>query len=106
MAYYRLYQLRGPKNRVETFHEFDADDDLKAIARGETYRRFNSMELWSGHRKVRRWEGVHDCETLYENQPSLPNARRSPRDLDERWDARGENSHVGVFPDSETSRTV
>ena len=21
MAYYRLYQLRGPKNRVETFHE-------------------------------------------------------------------------------------
>jgi len=78
----------------------------EAIARGETYRRSNSMELWSGHRKVRRWEGVHDCETLYENQPSLPNARRSPRDLDERWDARGENPHVGVFPDSETSRTV
>lgn len=63
MAYYRLYQLRGPKNEVETFHEFDADDDLKAIARGETFRRFNPMELWSGHRKVRRWEGVHARES-------------------------------------------
>ena len=58
MAYYRLYQLHGPRNEVESFEEFDAGDDAEAIARGETFRRLNPMELWSGHRKVRRWEGV------------------------------------------------
>ena len=27
MVYYRLYQLHGPRNEVESFHEFDAEDD-------------------------------------------------------------------------------
>ena len=58
MAYYRLYQLHGPRNEVESFEEFDAVDDAEAIVLGETYRRLNPMELWSGHRKVRRWEGI------------------------------------------------
>ena len=58
MAYYRLYQLHGPRNEVESFEEFDATDDAEAIAQGEAYRRLNPMELWSGHRKVRRWERV------------------------------------------------
>jgi hypothetical protein len=58
MAYYRLYHLRGPKNEVETFREFDAEDDEIAIAEGEQWRDLNPMELWSGHRKVRRWESI------------------------------------------------
>jgi hypothetical protein len=58
MAYYRLYQLHGPKNAVESFREFEADDDLIAVDLCETWRGPNSMELWSGHRKVRRWEGL------------------------------------------------
>ena len=58
MAYYRLYHLRGPRNEVETFREFDAEDDANAIAQGEAWRDLNPMELWSGHRKVRRWEGI------------------------------------------------
>jgi len=58
MAYYRLYQLHGARNEVGSFEEFDADDDAEAIARGETYRRLNPMELWSGHRKVRRWDAI------------------------------------------------
>jgi len=58
MAYYRLYQLHGPRNEVASFEEFDANDDDEAIARGETYRSVNAMELWSGHRKVRRWDAM------------------------------------------------
>jgi hypothetical protein len=60
MAYYRLYHLRGAKNEVESFREFNAEDDSSAIALGETWRSLNPMELWSGHRKVRRWEGISD----------------------------------------------
>ena len=58
MVYYRLYQLCGPRNAVESFHEFHAEDDSGAIAMSETMRRLNPMELWTGHRKVRRWDGV------------------------------------------------
>jgi len=58
MAFYRLYHLHGERSEVESFEEFDARDDSEAIARGETYRGMNPMELWSGHRKVRRWEGI------------------------------------------------
>ena len=58
MVYYRLYQLRGAKNEVESFHEFHAADDAEAIAVGETLLRVNPMELWAGDRKVRRWEGI------------------------------------------------
>lgn len=58
MAYYRMYQLHGPKNEVESFYEFEADDDERAIALAERRRGLNSMELWSGHRKVHRWEAV------------------------------------------------
>ena len=59
MAFYRIYQLRGPRNEVESFHEFDAEDDAEAIAVAETMRHENAMELWSDHRKVRRWESLN-----------------------------------------------
>jgi len=58
MVYYRLYHLRGSRNEVETFREFEAETDDDAIALGETWSGPNPMELWSGHRKVRRWEGL------------------------------------------------
>jgi len=56
MAFYRIYQLRGPHNEVASFHEFDAEDDNAAIAVADAMRRQNAMELWSDHRKVQRWE--------------------------------------------------
>ena len=59
MVFYRIYQLRGAHNEVESFHEFDAEDDDAAIAIAETMRGQNAMELWSDHRKVRRWESLH-----------------------------------------------
>jgi hypothetical protein len=38
MAYYRLYHPGGPRNEVETFREFDAEDDASAIAQAEAWR--------------------------------------------------------------------
>ena len=58
MAYYRLYHLHGPNYEVESFHEFDAENDDAAIAMGETWRAINPMELWQGHRKVHWWDGL------------------------------------------------
>jgi hypothetical protein len=58
MAYYRLYHLRGVKNEVQSFEEFDAKDDAGAIAQGDALHDGFAMELWSGHRKVHRWETV------------------------------------------------
>ncbi len=58
MVYYRLYQLRGPRNEVESFEEFHADGDPAAIVLAESHRSLNPMELWSGHRKVRRWDQI------------------------------------------------
>jgi hypothetical protein len=50
--------LRGLKNHVESFQEFHADGDAMAIAFALGLRQLNPMELWSGHRKVRRWEAL------------------------------------------------
>jgi hypothetical protein len=58
MVYYRLYHLRGPTSEVESFHEFEADDDGDAIDQCEGRRGVNPMELWSGHRKVKRWDSL------------------------------------------------
>jgi hypothetical protein len=51
-----MYQLHGPRNNVRSFREFEADEDATAIAECENWRDSNAMELWSGRRKVRRWE--------------------------------------------------
>jgi hypothetical protein len=58
MVAYRLYRLHGPRNEVESFEEFEVADDAGAIAKGLTLRGVNAMELWSGHRKVYRWEAL------------------------------------------------
>ena len=58
MVYYRLYHLRGSKFEVESFDEFEAEDDRKAIVEADARRGVKPMELWSGHRKVMRWDGL------------------------------------------------
>jgi len=70
MVYYRLYQLHGPRNEVQSFHEFEAPNDVTAIELGEERRGPNPMELWSGHRKVRRWEGISTFPRETEPQSS------------------------------------
>lgn len=55
MAYYRLYFFGGG-NRIEQFREFEMRDDLAAIRQAAQWRGTAPMELWSGARKVRRWD--------------------------------------------------
>ena len=71
MVYYRLYQLHGPRNEVQSFDEFHAEDDEAAIAVAEASRGANPMELWQSHRKVRRWAVIAQPATEY-----LPTDRR------------------------------
>ena len=57
MAYYRLYFLDGV-GHIAQFHEFEADDDRAAVALADSWRGIGAMELWSGRRKVRRWDSL------------------------------------------------
>ena len=72
MAGYRLYHLHGPRNEVESFYEFEAPNDAAAIAVAEQRLGINPIELWQGHQKVRRWEGLSTVPP----QP-LPQSRSS-----------------------------
>lgn len=58
MAYYRLYFLDGPTNRIHEFREFECEDDLAALGQAATWRSISPMELWCGGRKVRGWDGI------------------------------------------------
>ena len=77
VAFYRLYQLRGPKNEVEFFQEYEADDDAAAIAAAERWRSLDAMELWSNHRKIHRWEAVDATGQEEARAEPLPNSRAS-----------------------------
>ena len=74
MVYFRLYQLHGPRNEVESFHEFEAADDAAAINLSEERRGVNPMELWQGHRKVKRWEGISSVPHQVMSEPQSSNS--------------------------------
>lgn len=58
MMYYRLYYFGGPNGRIDHFREFEALHDAAAITQSGEWRSVSSMELWSGRRKVMRWDGT------------------------------------------------
>jgi len=58
MTYYRLYFFTGPSGRIDQFREFEMPDDLAAIRQAALWRGTAPMELWSGARKVRRWDEI------------------------------------------------
>lgn len=58
MGYYRLYFLDGHSGRIHEFREFEAANDLAALAEAAAWRSISPMELWCGPRKVRRWDGI------------------------------------------------
>lgn len=55
MTYYRLYIFDG-SGHIARFHEFEAASDVAALASARERRSTTAMELWSGNRKVRRWD--------------------------------------------------
>lgn len=56
MPYYRLYFLGSASGGISEVREFEAEADEAAIAVSEQMMRPSAMELWSGERKVHRWE--------------------------------------------------
>ena len=58
MAYYRLYFFDRFSGHIDHFREFEAADDAAAVAQAADWRELDAMELWSGRRKVKRWESL------------------------------------------------
>lgn len=56
MPEFRIFYLDASSDRITASHDFSADDDLDAIQRAGEFRTFAPMELWSGDRKIKRWE--------------------------------------------------
>lgn len=56
LAQYRLYFLRSGDAHISHAHEFEAENDERAIHIAESWREGRRTELWSGARKVREWD--------------------------------------------------
>jgi len=56
MAYYRLYFFDRFSGHIDHLREFEAPGDASAVAQSAGWRELEAMELWRGHRKVKRWE--------------------------------------------------
>ena len=52
---YRLYFLRG-EGHIDRSHEFEAEDDERAIRIAEGWREGRRAELWRGAEKVTSWD--------------------------------------------------
>ena len=57
---YRLYFLEGLESLISYSHEFEAEDDERAIKISEAWREGRRAELWCGARKVKTWEHTRD----------------------------------------------
>lgn len=58
MQYYRLYFMHRRSGHIDHFREFEAEDDLHAIAIAEGWREDARMELWNRERRLRQWDEV------------------------------------------------
>ena len=57
MAYYRLYSLNPHSGHIDWADEFEAADDVAAVARVRDAERKVPVELWQEGRKILRLEG-------------------------------------------------
>ena len=57
---YRLYFLEGHDALISYSHEFEAEDDERAIRISEAWREGRRAELWTGSNKVKSWDHTHD----------------------------------------------
>ncbi len=71
MGYYRLYFFRLETGHIREVREFEAPHDFAAIYEAAKWRSNESMELWSGDRKVTRWAAA-DAISAVECRPPSP----------------------------------
>jgi len=67
MPFYRLYFLNRLTGHIDRAEDFDAADDVQAVALVRDIERETAVELWQERRKVLRLEGPSDV-----SQPSAP----------------------------------
>jgi hypothetical protein len=53
---YRLYFLQSVERLISYSHEFEAEDDERAIRIAEGWREGRRAELWEGARKLKSWD--------------------------------------------------
>ncbi len=53
--HYRLYYMSPQTGHIERYDEFEAPDDGQATRMAEAQLGKQPLELWSGHRKLRRY---------------------------------------------------
>ena len=53
---YRLYFLESVDHLISHSHEFEAEDDDRAVRISEAWREGRGAELWCGSRKVKHWD--------------------------------------------------
>lgn len=56
MPYYRLYFMDRYSGHIDHVREFEADDDVGALAVAEGWREGRPMELWHLNRKLKHWD--------------------------------------------------
>lgn len=55
LGQYRLYFLESVERLISYSHEFEAENDERAVQISEGWREGRSAELWTGARKVKAW---------------------------------------------------
>jgi len=55
LTQYRLYFLQSVDHLISHSHEFEAEDDDRAMHTAEAWREGRRAELWAGARKVKAW---------------------------------------------------
>ena len=56
MPEFRIFYVNPRSERITGSHDFIADDDLDAIRRAEGFQTQAAMELWTGDRRIKRWD--------------------------------------------------
>ena len=56
MGHYRLYFMDRFSGHIDHVREFEAVDNVDAIAIANDWHQGGPMELWSRHHKLKRWD--------------------------------------------------
>jgi hypothetical protein len=59
---FRIFYLDERSGRITGSHDFSANDDLDAIREAEDHGTGAAMELWSGQRRIKRWDAAQGGE--------------------------------------------
>lgn len=56
MPSFRVFYIDERSGHITGSHDYTAEDDLDAIRQADNFLTGAPMELWTGSRKIKRWE--------------------------------------------------